>query len=236
MAFDFRGIDTLVPDTQRSLEAVFQDPWASLRDIHPVAAGILVIIGLALLLWGFRIYKGIVILAYGIVGLYLGAVLAEACHFSILIGMIGGALILGTLAWPLYLIGWSLLGGAALAGLAAMTAANFTSVMAYVIVAATVGGVLGVVLTVLLMRSLIILVTSIAGAVVLLEGALRLTLLAPSAGEPILKTLSERQLAQAAIVAIPAFVGILLQFTDKSGKGGGKGGERKPKKEEQTEK
>jgi hypothetical protein len=232
------AVDTtpVLPDTQHFIEALFQDPWNTLRGIHPVEAGLMVVIGLAFLLYGFRIYKVLVILAYAIVGVYLGAMLAGAMNFNPLIGMIGGAIVLGVAAWPLYLIGWGVLGGAVLAGLAAMVTSTFTPSMTYVTIVAVLAGILGVVLTVLLMRPLIIIITSLLGAVLLVEAVLRLSLLAPAFGDQVVKALEVRPLAQAAVVAIPALLGLILQFTDKGGKGAGKGaGKGKAKKEPEGE-
>jgi hypothetical protein len=225
---------TLLPQTQQAVETLLQDPWSALRSVHPVEGGILVIIGLAMLLYGFRIYKALVIITYAMVGVYLGALLAGALHFNPLIGMIGGAIVLGVAAWPLYLIGWGMLGGAVFAGLAAAATSALTPSTAYMIVAAVAAGVLGIVLTVLIMRPLIIIITAIIGGVVLVEGLLVMALLLPSFGEPVVKSLQDHPYAQAAVVAIPAILGLILQFTEKGGQGGGKKG-GKPKKEAEGE-
>jgi hypothetical protein len=215
-------VNTLLPQTRQCIETVIQDPWGALRTVHPIEAGLLLVIGLAFLLYGFRIYKVLVILAYAIVGTFLGAMLATAMNFNPLIGMIGGALVLAILAWPLYLIGWGLLGGGFFAGLGAMVAGLLTTSTVYIAIAAVGGGVLGIVLTILLMRPLIIFITSVLGSACLIEGAVALTLLAPSLGDPVLQKLQATPLLQAGLVAVPAFIGIYMQLTDSSGKIGGK--------------
>jgi hypothetical protein len=224
-----------LPEVRQSIHTAFNHPWQSLQELHPVAAAILIIIGVGLLLYGFRIYKGLVIAVYACVGVVLGQMLAEAMGFNTLLGMIGGAIVLGLLAWPLYMIGWSLLGGAVFAALGALTAAMFTTSEVGIIAAAGVAAALGIALTILLMRPLIIIVTSLVGATVLVEGALALCLLAPDFGDKIIAFVEPRPLAQAILVAVPASIGIILQFLEGGSKGGGKKG-AKPKKEPAEEK
>ena len=174
----------MLPQTQQAFELLRQDPWAALRDVHPVEAAVLVIIGVAFLLYGFRIYKVLVIIAYAIVGVFLGAVVASGLNFNPLVGMIGGAILLGLLAWPLYLVGWGLLGGAVMACSAVMVTQHFTPSPIYQGIAAAAAGVLGIVLTIMLMRTLVIIITSVVGAFLLVEGVLRLILLFPPWATP----------------------------------------------------
>jgi hypothetical protein len=228
-------VSLALPEVRQSILTTLEHPWQSLRELHPVAAVILVIIGVGLLLYGFRIYKGLVIAVYACVGVVLGQMLAEAMGFSTLLGMIGGAIVLGVAAWPLYMIGWSLLGGAVFAALGALTAAMFTTSEIGIIAAAGVAAALGIALTILLMRPLIIIVTSVVGATVLVEGALALCLLAPDFGNKILGFVQTRPLAQAILVAVPASIGIILQYLEGGGKGGGKSTAKK-KKEPPAEK
>jgi hypothetical protein len=230
-------VSAVLPDPQQILDVLRQDPWEALRQLHPVAAGILLVIGVAFLLYGFRIYKLLVIIAYAAVGIFLGALVAAALHFNPLIGMAGGAIILGLLAWPLYLVGWGLIGGAVLAALAAAVTQHFTPSPVYQGIAAAVAGILGIVLTILLMRTLIIIITSIVGAVALVEGALRLVLLVPSLGDPVMATLQAHVWLQAAVVVVPAVVGMILQTADKQGDVTGKAkSEGREKKESDSRK
>ncbi len=232
-AIDF---STVLPQTQQAIAALREDPWGSLRGVHPVEAAILIIIGVAFLVYGFRIYKVLVILAYAIVGLFVGAMVASAFHFNPVVGMIGGAIVLGLLAWPLYLVGWGLIGGAVMAGVGAMLAGMVTTNAVYQGMAAAVAGVLGIVLTILLMRTLVIIVTSIVGAAALIWGVLRLTLVVHGLGDPVIEMLQEKQWLQLVVVAVPAVVGMILQTSDTRTQGAGKPAAKKKDKKESDDK
>jgi hypothetical protein len=222
----------MLPDAEHIFELVRHDRWEALRQMHPVEAAILLIIGVAFLLYGFRIYKILVIVTYAVVGVFLGAMAASALNFHPVIGMVGGAIILGLLAWPLYLVGWGLLGGAVLATLAAMITQHFTESPVYQGIAAAAAGALGIVLTILLMRALVIFVTSIIGAATLVWGTLRIILLLPALGDPVMEALQSNPWLQVGILVVPAILGMILQAGDKHGDVTGKakpeGKEKKP--------
>ena len=200
-----------------SLEALMQNLCDRFYALSPLEAGLLVLpIGLVFLLFGFKLYKLLVSLVFAGIGAGLGGALAAGVGWSAILGTIAGALVLGLLAWPLHRIAWGLLGGAILGGAAVLLVSARSQDPILLAIVATVLFAGGFILTLLVMRPLIILVTAILGAAVLVQAILRLSLLWPSFGDPVTSMLQAKPYLLAILVALPAALGFLLQWRDTS--------------------
>jgi len=206
-----------------SLETAMQYVWQRIGAMHPLEAGLLLLpVGLVFLLYGFKLYKWLVSVVYAGIGSAAGAALAAYLGWDVILGMIAGALLLGLLAWPLHRVGWGLLGGALFGGAAVLLMRTQTANVTCIAAVAGVAFIGGFILTFVLMRPLIILVTSVIGAAVLVQGALRLSLIQPAFGDPICSTLEAKPYLLAILVAVPALLGFILQWRDKGGKAAAK--------------
>ena len=193
--------------------------WSQLCTRLPWVAGlVLIVVGLAFLLYGYRVYKALVILVFAAVGGLVGMVVGACLGLSPLWGLVGtilGALVLGFVAWPLHRVGWGLLGGAALAAVVVCFAEGAgVTTPAYLYVIAGVVFVLGVILAIWLFRPLLIIVSSLVGATLLVDGAVRLTVIKPSFGEPICTFLKANDYVLAIVVLVLAGAGALMQWHD----------------------
>jgi len=208
------------PEAAKTLEAVFVEPWLNLLQNHPlVAALVLVPAGVAFLLWGFRLYRWLVVLAFVGVGIVAGVAAAEYFRFNQSIGIIAGSVVLGVLAWPLYKAAWGLLGGGVFAVVMTAVAGDWgiqgpVQLVLIAIVAFVAGGAL----TVLLMRPLIIIITSLVGVLFLHEGAFSLIRPWPDLAGAVLQTVQVHPYLHAAGVLILAAVGSVMQVVDTGGK------------------
>jgi len=203
-----------------SLAAVQEYVWQRLAALHPLEAGLLLLpLGLVFLLYGFKLYKWLVSVVYAGVGAAAGTALAAYMGWEMILGMLAGALLLGLLAWPLHRVGWGLLGAALFGGAAVILMRAQTPNVTYIAAVAGVAFIGGFILTLVLMRPLIILVTSVIGAAVVVMGALRLSLIQPVFGDPVLRTLEAKPYLLAILVALPALLGFILQWRDTGGKG-----------------
>jgi hypothetical protein len=201
------------------LDSAVQHVSQRLSAMHPLEAGLLLLpIGLVFLLYGFKLYKWLISVVYAGIGAVAGTALAAYLGWDVILGMIAGALVLGLLAWPLHRAGWGLLGGAVFGVAAALLMRTQTPNVTYTAIVAGVAFVGGSILTFLLMRPLIILVTSVLGAAVLVQGALRLSLIQPVVGDPVMRTIEDKPYVAAILVALPALVGFILQWRDTAGK------------------
>jgi hypothetical protein len=207
--------------------------WSQLCTQFPWLVGlVLIVFGLAFLLYGYRVYKALVILVFAGVGGMAGMVVGGYLGLSpvgALVGTVLGALVFGFLAWPLHRIGWGLLGGAASAVVfVGFAGAAGVTTQAYLYVIAGVAFVMGVILTIWLFRPLLITVSSLVGATLLVDGAVRLTVVKPSFGEPIYAFLRENEYVLIIVLLVLAGVGALMQWYDTRG---GAAKPRKPGKE-----
>jgi hypothetical protein len=200
------------------IDALMQDLWRETLAVHPLEAGLLVLpVGLAFLLYGFRLYKWLVIVVYTAIGLFAGLALAAWLGFNPILCVIAGAIVLGVLAWPLHRAAWAVLGGAFFAALAAIFMLAQTREGWPVGVVAAAAFIGGLIATLLLMRPLIIIVTACCGAVLVVQALLRLALLVPPFEDPIRAVFLAGPLALGSLVVIQAVLGIFLQWRDTAG-------------------
>lgn len=210
------------PSSQASVVQDFAaQVWERLPSGHALeAAVVLVPLGLAFLLYGFRMYRWLVVVAYAAVGAVAGLLAAQWIGFSGLVCGIVGAIVLGILAWPLHRLGWGLLGGG-LFGAAAVALAGTAGVQGQVSLAliGTVAFLGGMLLTMLVMKPIIILVTSVLGASALAAGVVRLLELWPAVGDPVAAVLRTKPYLPALAIGILAAVGLVLQVIDTGAAG-----------------
>lgn len=205
-----------LPEAARPMAEMLMEPWENLLHYHPLmAAALLMPVGIAFLLYGFRLYRWLVVIAYVGIGVVLGMAAAAFFNFNQSVGIIAGAILLGVLAWPLHRAGWGVLGGilfavvfrevAAVMGIEGWLPLALISVVAFLA---------GVALTVLLLKPLIVLITSLVGGTFLALGALSLAALWPALGGPVEKAIDARPYVPVVVVLVLAVVGSMLQVVD----------------------
>jgi len=205
-----------LPDAGRPMADLLMEPWANLLEYHPMAAAVLLVpVGIAFLLYGFRLYRWLVVLAYVGIGVVLGMAAALYLEFSQPAGIMVGAVVLGVLAWPLHRAAWGILGGLLFAVIFVEVAdvVNIRGATPLVLVGA-VAFIAGVALTVLLMKPLIVVITSLVGAVFVALGTLSLTKWWPPVGDPVERVIDARPYMPVVIVLFLAAVGSVLQVLD----------------------
>ena len=205
-----------LPDTGKPMADLLMEPWANLLEYHPMAAAVLLVpVGIAFLLYGFRLYRWLVVLAYVGIGVVLGMAAALYLGFSQPAGIMVGAVVLGVLAWPLHRAAWGLLGGMLFAVIFVEIAdmVNIRGATPLVLVGA-VAFIAGIALTVLLMKPLIVVITSLVGAMFLALGTLSLTEWWPPVGDPVERVIHARPYVPVVIVLLLAAVGSMLQVFD----------------------
>jgi len=178
-----------------------------------------VLAGLAFLVWGFRLYRWLVVVMFVIIGIAAGIEASAYFEFSQTIGIVAGAVVLGVLAWPLHRVGWGMVGGIVFA----LVLAGFAAYVGIegrleLILIAVVAFVAGAAVTLLLMKPLIIVITSLVGASSLTQGTVALTLLWPSVGATVVRVMETRPYVLAIVTLVLAAVGSAMQVLDTSSK------------------
>jgi len=183
-----------------------------------LAASILsVLAGLAFLLWGYRLYRWLVVVLFVVIGIVGGTEAAAYFGFNQSLGIVAGAIVLGILAWPLHRVGWGMVGGLlfalVLAGFAAYVGIESRLALGVIAVVAFVAGAA---VTLLLMKPLIIVITSLLGASVLTEGTVALALFWPTVGRAVVRVMESRPYVLVIATLVLAAVGSAMQVFDTS--------------------
>jgi hypothetical protein len=178
-----------------------------------------VLAGVAFLVWGFRLYRWLVVLIFVVIGVAAGIEASSYFAFNQSIGIIAGAVLLGVLAWPAHRLGWGLVGGVVFA----LVLAGFASLMGIegrveLLLIGVVAFVAGAAVTLLLMKPLIIVITALVGAALLTQGTVAMTLLWPSVGTTVVRAMETRPYIPMVAALVLAAVGSAMQVVDTNAK------------------
>jgi len=214
-----QGAAQSMPETGKTIAELLGDireGFANVMADHPlVTVALLVPVGIAFLLYGFRLYRWLVVIAYVGIGVVLGMAAALYLNVNQSAGIMIGAIILGVLAWPLHRVAWGVLGGVLFAWIFVEVAymMDIRATMPLFLVGA-VAFVAGIALTVLLLKPLIVVITSLVGATFVALAVLSLTRWWPALGGPVERVIDVRPYIPVVIVLVLAAVGSLLQLVD----------------------
>lgn len=178
------------------------------HDLPVVVAVGTVLLGLAYLFFGRRLFRLLVVVAGALLGAQLGLLAARAFSLPALWVAIPAALVVGGLAWPLWQVILFVLGGgvgALVTGEALVGATGYQDQLIYGLVA---GFVLGGVVALLLFKAMSIGLTALFGALLVYLGSVALL-----AGHvPVVGRLPAMPLLSAAAIGILTLVGIVAQL------------------------
>ena len=205
-----------LPEAGRPIAEVLWEPWQNLLEYHPFAAAVLLVpVGIAFLLYGFRLYRWLVVIAYVGIGVVVGMAAATYFDFNQSVGIVIGSIVLGVLAWPLHRAAWGLLGGIIFAvvfwGISDVIGVEGQTPLFLI---RAVAFVAGVALTILLLKPLIVVITSLVGGTFLVLGVLSLANRWPALGGPVERVIHVRPYIPVIIMLLLAAVGSMLQVLD----------------------
>jgi len=198
------------------------------HDLGPGMAATLLMMGIIFLLWGYPIFRYLVMLNFGVVGAYLGAALGHNGNTA-LAGAIVGGFIAAALAWPM--MRWAVaLTGAAIGlilGAAIWRATGQTDTFDWA------GGLTGCVafgmLSFIIFRGGVILYTSLQGGALLAAGFMAMADKYPSVGPQLAAHFTQDKFLLPTAIIIPAVIGLVFQHhMSGAPAGGAPGGGKKP--------
>jgi hypothetical protein len=196
--------------------------------IGPGMAAFLLLIGIIFLLWGYPVFKYLIMFNFAVVGAYIGAALGNKADTALGGALIGGFLV-AALAWPM--MRWAV----------ALTGAGIGTILGAAIWRACgqdpsfdwAGGLTGCVafgmLSFIIFRGGIILYTSLQGGALLAVGMLALLVKYPIGSSLEDRFTHQRFLFPVAIV-IPAMIGLIFQHHTSAGAPAGAGAKKPPGK------
>ncbi|HTW95080.1 MAG TPA: hypothetical protein VMD30_09820, partial [Tepidisphaeraceae bacterium] len=180
-----------------------QDLVAWCQTIGPATSALLLAAGLIFLLWGFPVFKYLMMLNAGIIGAYLGASVGHKMD-TVIAGALIGGFICAAITWPLARWAVALTGAA----LGLLIGSSIWRLTGQDINFDWAGGLIGMVfcgmLSFILFRGSVILFTSIQGAVLILCGILGFAYKYPSIAPEVSHALAQRPFILQAAVVLPA--------------------------------
>jgi hypothetical protein len=194
--------------------------------IGPGMAAVLLMVGTIFLLWGYPVFRYLIMLNFAVVGAYLGAAIGKHAD-TVMAGALIGGFLAGALAWPM--MRWAVaLTGAGIGlilGAALWRAAGQDPTFDWA------GGLTGFVafgmLSFIVFRGGVILYTSLQGGALLASGILGLLEKYPSVGPELGDHLVHQRFLLPTAIVIPAVVGLIFQH-HMSGPATAGGGGKKP--------
>jgi len=169
-----------------------------------------VVLGLVSLLYGLKLFKGMVVVYAAMAGVVVGGALAVRFGAPALVGSIAGAVVLAAMAWPLLKVSVSSLAGVAGALAGAVSVLWLDDPIA-IAVAGAVGLVAGFILGFLIFRAMIVFATATLGAALVVAGVVGLVLLAPGAREAVVRGMETNRHLLPLLVGVPAVIGAIYQ-------------------------
>lgn len=200
---------------------------------HEMALGsaiLLMALGVVYLMFGYRLYKGLIALNAAVIGGYVGALLGMKAE-STLVGGIIGAVLATAISFPLMKWAVAVIGGVvgAFVGAGVWKACGQEPAFAW---AGAMTGLVGFgMFSFILFRASIILYTSAQGAVMLVVGGLGLAFKYPEMAVKIAQSLSSQPLALPMGLLLASAIGLWYQQTHApaGASAGGGGGDDKKK-------
>jgi len=193
---------------------------AYLEYLHPLSAAALALLGCIFLVLGWKQYKALITLdamALGAaLGAYIGRHYAHRPNMDLYLGL-GGALLLAAIAWPLmkWAVGvlGALVGG--VIGYAGWCYASRAFGETNLGQQAWVGGLLGLIvlglLSLVIFRTVVIVIMALEGSVLLVSGACGLLFNHEGAAEPLKARLDENIYLLPMALLLPALIGFVFQ-------------------------
>jgi hypothetical protein len=203
--------------------------WPQQRDLltwcqqmTPGVAALLILMGIIYLLFGYQIFKGLVLLNAAVVGAYIGANFGEGDTATVC--AVIGAVAAAAIAWPTMKYAVAIMGGCfgALLGASLWRTLNLDPELVWA--GALVGLVSFGLVSFILFRGSVMMYTSLQGAFMLVFGILGLIYQYEEFAADVTKHLKVQPYWLPAAIFIPAVMGLIFQQHNTTGGHGGHGG------------
>lgn len=188
------------------------DLLTACQNMMPGEACILVILGIVYLLFGYAIFKPLVILNAMAAGAYVGALIGKSAN-SAAAGAFVGAILLAAITFPLMKWAIMIMGGifGAALGASLWRQASLEPGLAWA--GALSGLIFFGMLSMIVFRGSVIVYTSLQGSVMLVFGIISLLYKYQSMAPDVTDVFSKRAFVLPVVVFIPALLGLLYQQT-----------------------
>lgn len=151
--------------------------WNQISDLHWLTAMLILSVGVVYLLYGWRIFRVLVVISFGFIGLFMGMIIGDKAFVSehaLLWGGIIGMTIFAFIAIPLMKWCVSILGALAGGILTSGIWIAFDLADTYLLAGFLVGFITGGLISFIMLKVSVMLFTSFGGALIMVSGLLGL--------------------------------------------------------------
>lgn len=196
------------------VQTVLDSLWGQVTTLSWLQAVIAISFGVVYLLYGWRIFKAVVVICFGLVGIFAGIKIGSRFNSEILGGIIGLALLAGA-SIPLMRWAVSLLGAIAGGILTSGIWYAFELPERYMPAGALIGIIAGGMISFIVFRIAVILFTSFGGGILIVTGLLALVYryesIQASSTETVKTMLYNDHWFLPALLLAPTLIGIIVQ-------------------------
>jgi hypothetical protein len=211
-------VDTSNLDGATSATPPFPSSWPHQTDllnwsqhIGPAESTLLLLAGIVYLLWGFQIFKILVMLNAACVGAYIGATLGVGKQDTLICGGLLGAALAAGVAWSMMKYAVAMMGGL----FGAVLGASLWRVAAldhhFVWAGALIGLAVFGMLSFILFRASVMMYTSLQGSFMMVFGLLGLLTKYHDLAPRLTQNMIGKPMLLTSLVLIPAMVGLIYQ-------------------------
>jgi len=185
--------------------------WVWQRE--PIVGLWLILIGLALMLIGWRIFKLVVVVTFALFGAWLAGQWTANVWINGVLAVLG-AVGLGLVSWPLMKYAVAVLGGAAGALVLVWLVAKVTSQTAAILIAAGAGFAALAALSAVMFTHVVIFVTSLQGGLLIATGLAVAARFSSTLFAHVQALAQQNWLFLPLLIVTPTVVGVCLQLAD----------------------
>lgn len=201
-------------DVLISMQRIIDSLWGQVTTLSWLQAIIAISFGAVYLIYGWRIFKVLVIICFGLVGLFAGVNIGSKFDSEVLGGIVG-LTVLGGLSVPLMRWAVSILGAAAGGILTGGIWYAFGLPERYIPAGALIGIVAGGMISFIVFRIAVMLFTSLGGGALIITGMLSLLYQYESTQKPPTETMKSMLYNHnwflPLLLLVPTIIGVMVQ-------------------------
>jgi hypothetical protein len=189
--------------------------WQQITDLSWLHAVIAISVGIVYMLYGWRIFRVLVVICFGLGGMFLGIFAGR--HFgSVILGGVLGLALFAVISVPLMKWCVSALGAIAGGSLTGAVWYAFGLPLDYIWAGVVIGVVAGGLISFILLKASVMLFTGLGGSVIMMVGVLALiyqyeTQVLDPPTQHIYDSLYTKQWFLPVVIILPTIIGMLMQ-------------------------
>jgi len=208
-----QAVETSSPEAVEEAVVPMETFWAYITSLNLVEAVTFISFGAVCLLYGWRVFKILVVISFALLGMFLGVSITDKIVGlnSQLWGGLVGMVLLAVLSIPLMKWAVCLLGAAAggIISSGIWYASGLTE--RYILAGALIGIVAGGMISFIIFKVAVILFSSLGGSCLIVVGSLAILYIYPQTSERLEEIIFTKKWFLPTVLMAPTLIGIILQ-------------------------